>query len=81
MSAFESSLTALKHLSAYSAVPLKPRCLRPMSKEHNNSEKLDESAICRLRWVADAMEAAKRYAEAHPGDLPTPDVGLMEEEE
>jgi hypothetical protein len=52
-----------------------------MSKEHNNSEKLDQSAICRLRWVADAMEAAKRYAEARPDDLPTRDLGLMEEAE
>ena len=81
MPAFESSLTAFARLRAYSAVPFKSQCLISMSKEHNNTETLDDSAIYRLRWVADAMEAAKRYAEAHPDDVPTRDAGLMEETE
>ncbi len=47
-----------------------------MSDEKNKTEHLDDSAIYRLRWVADAMEAAKRYAEAHPEEVQS---GLAEQ--
>ena len=49
-----------------------------MSDDHNNTENLDESAIYRLRWVTDAMEAAKRYAEDHPEEVQGLDVGMAD---
>ena len=49
-----------------------------MSDDHNNTENLEDSAIYRLRWVTDAMEAAKRYAEDHPEEVQTLDGGLVD---
>ena len=45
-----------------------------MSEEQKNTDRLNESAIYRLRWVADAMEAAKIYAEAHPDEVHAADA-------
>lgn len=40
-----------------------------MSKDHSESQRTDDSAIYRLRWVADAMKAAKHYAEENPDEV------------
>ena len=49
-----------------------------MSNDHNNTDALEESAIYRLRWVANAMEAAKRYAQEHPEEVRLADPDLMD---
>jgi hypothetical protein len=45
-----------------------------MSEEQKNTDRLNESAIYRLRWVADAMEAARLYAETHPEEAHAADA-------
>jgi len=40
-----------------------------MADNHDDGRNPEDSAIFRLRWVTDAMEAARRYAEQHPGEV------------
>jgi hypothetical protein len=49
-----------------------------MTDDQKNTECSDGSAIYRLRWVADAMEAARRYAEAHPDEVQVPDPQMLD---
>ena len=52
-------------------------CSGPMADDQHNSNNLDDSAIYRLRWITDAMEAARRYAEEHPAEALPIDADLV----
>ncbi len=50
-----------------------------MTNDHNNTDALSQSTIYRLRWVANAMEAAKRYSQEHPDEIPPVGRELVED--
>jgi len=49
-----------------------------MNDNQNNNEAVDDNAICRLRWVTEAMEAARRHTEARANEVHSPDACLTD---